>query len=929
MADTAPPSFRLPPAFEAWFAARGWSPRPHQLALAEASLSGASALLIAPTGGGKTLAGFLGTLIELSNPSSPPPPAGEVAPKATEGGAPRPALHTLYISPLKALAADVQRNLMTPVSEMALPIRIETRTGDTPPHVRQRQRKTPPDILLTTPEQLALLIASDHAASFFADLKCVIIDEIHAIAPSKRGDLLALGLATLATWSPTCRFLGLSATVRDPEQLAGWLNVRRPAEQPSSPPPFTGEVAPKATEGGAPHTAASPLRPSGTSPVNGGGEESRVRIIQTPTALSPDISILVSRERIPWSGHSGRFAVGEVYEAIRDATMTLVFVNTRSQAELLFQELWAANEDGLPIALHHGSLARDQRERVEAAMAAGQLKAVVCTSTLDLGIDWGEVDLVIQMGAPKGAARLIQRIGRSNHRMDEASKAILVPTNRFEVLECRAAEAAVEAGEIDGEGPRSGALDILAQHVMGRACGEGFHLPALYDEIRQAQPYASLDWETYERLVDFVATGGYALKTYDRFHRIVRRADGLWVARTPRDKQAHRMNVGAIVEAPMLNVRLASFAGRGAAQPSPPPPAGEVAAKRSEGGAQRTAASPLRPSGTSPAGGGGETRRALRAGRKLGEMEEYFLSLLTPGDTFLFAGEILRLLGIDGMDALCVRAEAESPAIPTYNGGKFPLSTFLADRVRHMIHNPDEWKHLPDPVREWFEIQALRSAIPPPDHLLVETFPRADRHYLVSYPFEGRLAHQTLGMLVTRRLERAGAKPTGFVASEYAMAVWGMEDMRGLDMDAIFHPDMLGDDLEEWLDESALMKRTFAHCAQISGLIHRNLPGSEKNSRQVTFSTDLIFDVLRSHEPGHILLEATRADAATGLLDVRRLSGMLARIHGHIVHKPLAKISPFAVPVMLEVGREPVFGASAMEAILREAEEDLVRDAMG
>lgn len=595
--------------------------------------------------------------------------------------------------------------------------------------------------------------------------------------------------------------------------------------------------------------------------------------------------------------------------------MTLVFVNTRSQAELLFQELWAANEDGLPIALHHGSLARDQRERVEAAMAAGQLKAVVCTSTLDLGIDWGEVDLVIQMGAPKGAARLIQRIGRSNHRMDEASKALLVPTNRFEVLECRAAEAAVEAGEIDGEGPRAGALDILAQHVMGRACGEGFLLAALYDEIRRAQPYAGLDWETFERIVDFVATGGYALKTYDRFHRIVRRPDGLWVARTPRDKQAHRMNIGAIVEAPMLNVRLANFAGGGgipsAKQSSNPPPfTGEVAAKRTEGGASRAVASPL------------------RAGRKLGEMEEYFLSLLTPGDTFLFGGEILRLLGIDGMDALCARAQSDSPAIPTYNGGKFPLSTFLADRVRHMIHNPDEWKHLPDPVREWFEIQELRSVIPPPDHLLVETFPRADRHYLVSYPFEGRLAHQTLGMLVTRRLERAGAKPTGFVASEYAMAVWGMEDMRGLDMAEIFHPDMLGDDLEEWLDESALMKRTFAHCAQISGLIHRNLPGSEKNSRQVTFSTDLIFDVLRSHEPDHILLQATRADAATGLLDVRRLSDMLARIHGHIVHKPLAKISPFAVPVMLEVGREPVFGASAMEAILREAEEDLVRDAM-
>lgn len=835
MADTQVPSFRLPPAFEAWFAARGWAPRPHQLALTEASLRGESALLIAPTGGGKTLAGFMGSLVELAERG------------ATNSGI--PALHTLYVSPLKALAADVQRNVMTPVTEMGLPIRIETRTGDTATHVRQKQRKTPPDILLTTPEQLALLIASDHAAAFFADLRCVIIDEIHALAPSKRGDLLSLGLATLAEWAPACRFLGLSATVREPEELARWLDVR-------------------------------------------GGTAAPSRIITASGGVKADVDILISRERIPWSGHSGRFAVAEVYEAIKAAKMTLVFVNTRSQAELLFQELWNANEDGLPIALHHGSLVREQRQRVEAAMAAGQLKAVVCTSTLDLGIDWGEVDLVIQMGAPKGAARLVQRIGRANHRMDEASKALLVPTNRFEVLECRAAEAAVEAGEIDGEGVRAGSLDILAQHVMGRACGEGFRLDALFDEVRRAAPYAWLDWETFERIVDFVATGGYALKTYDRFHRIVRRSDGLWVARTPRDKQAHRMNVGAIVEAPMLSVRLASFVAK-------------VGLPKSS------------------------EKRALRAGRKLGEMEEYFLSLLTPGDTFLFGGEILRLIAIDGMDALVMRAQSDSPAIPTYNGGKFPLTTFLADRVRKMIHDPAQWKGLPGPVREWFEIQKLRSAIPPPDHLLVETFPRAGRHYLVCYPFEGRLAHQTLGMLLTRRLERMGAKPSGFVASEYAMAVWGLEDMRGLDMDTVFHPDMLGDDLEEWLAESALMKRTFAHCAIISGLIHRNLPGAEKNSRQVTFSTDLIYDVLRSHEPDHILLQAARQDAATGLLDVRRLSDMLARIQGHIVHKPLERISPFAVPVMLEVGREPVFGASAMEAVLREAEEDLVRDAMG
>jgi len=465
-----------------------------------------------------------------------------------------------------------------------------------------------------------------------------------------------------------------------------------------------------------------------------------------------------------------------------------------------------------------------------------------------------------------------------------------VPTNRFEVLECRAAEAAVEAGEIDGEGLRQGSLDVLAQYVMGRACGDGFELAALYDDIVRAAPYAEIDWETFERIVDFVASGGYALKTYDRFHRIVRRPDGRWVARTAQDAQQHRMNVGAIVEAVQLSVRLANFVGKAAGAP-------------------------------------GE-KRAVRAGRKLGEIEEYFISTLVPGDTFLFAGEVLRLIGVEGLDVLAVRAVGEKPAIPSYNGGKFPLTTFLAERVRQMIHDPAQWAGLPAPVREWFEVQVRRSSIPPPDHLLVETFPRGERHYMVSYPFEGRLAHQTLGMLLTRRLERMGARPLGFVASEYAMSVWAMEDMSGLDMGGLFHPDMMGDDLEAWLEESALMKRTFAHCAQISGLIARNLPGKEKNSRQVSFSSDLIYDVLRSHEPDHILLQAARQDAATGLLDVRRLSDMLVRIRGRIDHNVLDHISPFAVPVMLEMGREPVFGASVQDAVLGEAEDVLVRDAM-
>ena len=819
---TSSKSSVLGPCFESWFEARDWQPRPHQLALTERSLAGGSTLLIAPTGGGKTLAGFLASLIDL------------------EAGTPRkrPALHTLYISPLKALAVDVQRNLMTPVEEMGLDIAIETRTGDTPQHKRQRQRKTPPDILLTTPEQLALFIASDHADAFFADLQYVIIDEVHALASQKRGDLLCLGLASLAKWAPACRFVGLSATVKSPLKLAKWLSPE-------------------------------------------------AEVLEVNEHVQAKIRIMESRARVPWSGHSGRFAAPEIYQAIRRAKLALVFVNTRSQAEFMFQELWHLNEDNLAIGLHHGSLAKEQRRKVERAMAEGIMQAVVCTSTLDLGIDWGDVDLVIQLGAPKGAARLVQRIGRANHRMDEASNALLVPTNRFEVLECRAAMGAVLAGELDGEPQNTGALDVLAQHIMGRACGTGFRLEALFEEVRHAAPYRNLDWETWERVVDFVATGGYSLRTYDNFKRIVRRPDGLWVARTARNKQLHRMNIGTIIESGHLNVRLARSGkgGRGA-------------------------------------------RKPMQAGRKLGEIEEYFIEGLTPGDTFLFAGEILRLISVEGEDALVVRTSDTKPAIPAYNGGKFPLSTFLAERVRKIIHTPDEWDKLPEQVREWLEIQTQRSTIPPSDHLLIETFPRAERYYLVCYPFEGRLAHQTLGMLLTRRLERAGAKPLGFVASEYALAVWGLGDMSDVDMEDLFHADMLGDDLDAWLNESALMKRTFRACAQISGLVAKRMPGNEKTGRQVTFSTDLIYNVLRSHQPDHLLLQATRADAATGMLDIRRLADMLKRTSGKLVHKALPKISPFAVPVMLEVGREPVLGASASEAILREAEVSLVEDAM-
>lgn len=763
-------------------------------------------------------------------------------------------MHTLYISPLKALAVDVARNLLTPIDEMNLPIRVETRTGDTPVARRQRQRLRPPQMLLTTPEQVALLLSHDNAAALFRNLRCVIVDELHATAPSKRGDLLSLGLARLRNFAPEHVVLGLSATVARPTELRAWL---------------------------VPQTAPDQFVRLADLVETGGGAKPAIRILDTEASL-------------PWATHTARYATPEIYHLLKGHRLSLLFVNTRMQAELLFHELWRINDDNLPIALHHGSLAVGQRRKVEAAMAAGRLRAVVATSTLDLGIDWGDVDLVINVGAPKGASRLIQRIGRANHRLDEPSEAVLVPANRFEVLECRAALDAAEANAQDAVINRRGGLDVLAQHVLGTACAGPFEPGELYAEVRSAAPYADLQRADFDRVVDFVATGGYALRNYERFARLRPDAQGRLRLAHPRLILRYRLNVGTIVEGPLLKVRLV---GR---KRLPKP--GSV--------------------------------QSLIGGRVLGEVDEYFASEMVPGDTFVFGGEVVRLEGVRGLDVYVSRATASDPKIPSYPGGKFPLSTHLARRVRALLADTTSWSRLPQPVAEWLSLQQDRSIVPDADEVLVETFPRGNRHFLVAYPFEGRLAHQTLGMLLTRRLDRAKAAPTGFVASDYALAVWGIGDLSDmiagaqLDLARLFDEDMLGDDLEAWLAESNLMRRTFRACATIAGLVERRHPGHEKSGRQMTVSSDLIYQVLRRYEPRHVLLEAAYQDAATGLLDIARLQDFLRRVKGRIRHIALAHVSPLAVPVLLDIGKEPVYG-TAREDILREAADDLMREAMG
>jgi ATP-dependent Lhr-like helicase len=768
----------LPPEFFDWFTRQGWQPHPHQLDLLRTQ---GDTLLIAPTGGGKTLAGFLPSLVDLRQP-----PGG---------------LHTLYVSPLKALTADIARNLVRPVADLGLAIRIEDRTGDTRPAQRARQRVDPPDILLTTPESLALMLSYEQAPRIFGGIRRVVLDELHALAESKRGDQLMLGLARLRRLSPGLAVTGLSATVEDPQALADFM-------------------------GGA-------------------------RIIHADPGPDPDIAMLRTARPAPWAGGGGHYAIPEVLDQIRQARTTIIFINTRAQAELFFQALWAANDDNLPIGLHHGSLSREARQRVEAAMAAGELRAVVATGSLDLGIDWGAVDLVIQVGAPKNVKRLVQRIGRANHHYNAPSRARIVPANRFEVIECVAALEAVRDHDLDGDPRGPGPLDVLCQHILLTACAGPFDADALFAEITMAGPYHALDRADFDACLDFAATGGYALRAYDRWQRLMLR-DGMWRLRDPRAARNLRMNIGTIVEAEMLAVRL-----RG------------------------------------------------RGGAPLGEVEEAFAATLQPGDTFLIGGQTVRYEGLREMVVEVSKQPTREPRIAVFSGLKLATSTQLSHRVQALIGDPARHHLLPADTRDWLALQARISALPRDGVLLSETFPHLGRWHFALYGFAGRNALQTLGLLMTRTMEEAGLGPLGFLSTDYALLIWSLDPI--LDPEPLLNPRALRAGLGDWLAGNAVMKRSFRNVATIAGLIQRNLPGQRKTGRQATFSSDILYDTLRKYDPGHLLLRITAGEARRGLVDFDRIEDML-NTSPHHDHRLLDRVTPLAAPLLLEVGRVPIAG---------------------
>jgi ATP-dependent Lhr-like helicase len=790
----------LPQVFDDWFASRGWQIHPHQRDMLERA-SEKALLLIAPTGGGKTLAGFLPSLVELADGSH-------------EG------LHTLYISPLKALAADIGRNLRRPVEDIALPIRIEDRTGDTSATLKKRQRVDPPHILLTTPESLALLTSYEDAHRMFRGLKRVIVDEIHALSESKRGDQLMLALSRLEAMCPDLRRVGLSATVEDPEALARKLS------------------------------------PTGCA------------ILNADPGPAPDIGMLVTDAPPPWAGGGASYAIPAVLEEVKRHKTTLIFHNTRAQAEIFFHNLWLANTDDLPIGIHHGSLSRDQRDAVEAAMVRGDLRAVVCTGSLDLGIDWGNVDLVIQVGAPKNVKRLIQRIGRANHRYNAPSKALLVPANRFEVIECVAALAAAREHDLDGEPKGDGPRDVLCQHILIRACAGPFDATELYHEVKSVGAYAGLSRAAFDDCLDFVATGGYALRAYDKWQRLMER-NGLWQLRDPRAAQSIRMNIGTIQDTETLKVRM-----RG-------------------------------------------------AGKPLGEVEESFAATLTAGDTFLIGGQIVRYQGIKEMVVEVTRSAAQNPRVAVFNGTKFATSTQLSARVLAMFQQSD-WPELPRHTAEWLHLQREVSHLPRADRLLVETFPHDGRQFMCVYGFAGRNAQQTLGLILTQRMEEAGLAPLGFVATDYATLVWGLDPV--VDVAPLLTADGLREGRDRWLQSNMVMKRTFRTAATIAMLMMRNTPQSKKTGRQATVSSDILYDTLAKYDPDHLMLRITREEAMRGLVDFGRIEEMLTRTSGRIDHLALDRLPPLAAPLLLEVGKIPVQGV-ARERLEAERAEALMKEA--
>lgn len=780
---------------EQWFAQEGWTPFSFQRDTWRAWAAGESGLVHAPTGTGKTLAAWGGIVTEAAHQAPPP-------------------LSYLWITPLRALATDTTRNLNRPLEAIDAPWRVEQRTGDTSSSIRARQRRKPPPALVTTPESLSLLLTYADARERLARVRGVIVDEWHELLGSKRGVQLQLGLARLRAWNPGLRTWGLSATL--------------------------GNLA----------EARDALLPAGA-----GG-----RLIRgvSPKRVDVDLVLPEDIERFPWAGHLGVRLLPQVLTAIEAARSTLLFTNTRSQAELWFSAIQACAPGwSTAVHLHHGSIDREERDRAEAALADGTARCVVATSSLDLGVDFSPVDQVIQVGSPKGVARLLQRAGRSGHQPGAVSRILCVPTHALEIVEAVAARRSIAAGRIEGRTVPKRCLDVLAQHVVTCALGGGFHAESLRDEARTCDAFRDLTDADWNWVLEYVTSGGTALRGYPEFQRVTRAADGRYVVASRRIATMHRMSVGTITSDAAIAVQWVK-------------------------------------------------------GGRLGHVEESFIARLKPGDRFLFSGRTLELVRVRDLVAQVRRARGRTGTVPRWQGGRLPLSTELADAVLDTFVGWDDLA-VAHPelgtLAPLIDEQRSRSRLPAPTELLVEHCFSREGFHLFVYPFAGRLVHEGMAALLARRLNRQRPSTFSVTANDYGFELLTSRTDTWVRDEALLRealaPERLLADVRDTLNASEMARRRFREIARIAGLVFQGYPGRGKSTRQVQASSALIFDVLQRFDPDNPFLGQAESEVLEAELEYARLAATLEQLRQRrLVVIDTQRLTPLSFPLWADRVRQ-------------------------
>jgi ATP-dependent Lhr-like helicase len=819
-----------------WMNSHGWKPFPFQKQTWSAYLNGESGLIHATTGTGKTLAAWLGPVAEALAEAKVAKPGSKTSKKETAAGISddEPPLRVLWITPLRALAIDTEEALLKPLQALLPGWTLESRTGDTSTAVRNRQRKRLPTALITTPESLSLLLTRPDAQHQLRQLRCIICDEWHELMSTKRGVQVELALARLRRWKPELRVWGLSATLGNLDEAMSVLlgNSLTPA----------GRITP-----------ADRLRQTSQVQPAARNDRTGTRIQgETRRKIVIDTLIPATIERFPWAGHLGLRQLPSLIEEIDQSGTSLVFTNTRSQTEAWYHAMLGAKPEWAgQIAVHHGSLDQQTRSWVEDGLRRGTLKSVVCTSSLDLGVDFSPVDRVFQVGSPKGVARLLQRAGRSGHRPGAVSRATCIPTHALELIEIAAARDAISAGFMEGRDPHRQPLDVLCQHAVTVALGTGFAPDDLLDEVRNTASYSDLSEHDWQWVVDFVSRGGQALRAYPDYHRL-KEADGLYVIGNQKAARQHRMAIGTIVSDASLIVQYLN-------------------------------------------------------GPRLGTVEESFLTRLKPGDCFALAGRTVELVHIHDMIVWVRRAKSSKKAlIPRWMGGRMPLSTELATAVRHRLQQASEGRFSGpemEAVRPVLELQQERSLIPLPHQLLIERVRSREGHHLFFYPFAGRLVHEGLSALFAWRLAQKRPATFSMSVNDYGFELLSPTEvsLHRDDIAALISDDHLARDIDQSLNAAEMGKRQFREIARVSGLVFQGFPGQQKSARQLQASSGLLYDVFANYDPDNLLLAQSRREVLERQLEHSRLLTTLKELReSEVILSEPDRFTPLCFPLLVD-----------------------------